>query len=308
MPIRSLKVSELPSLLRRRSRKDSHKHNDAVGSLYSHRTIYHRPQTMTLIDLPLEILQLILTHASTPSFLQLISTCHQLWDLASKSREVVLHQIARVPGIKLGLDDLANTTQQLFLILRRRAALNLYGAHLHADRTIYTLRQHAMNVSASCFRTSITNSPCVALVAGENVMVYQITNTDLHPRHKYSLSSLDLQVQKTSFDRSGNVAVVYGRPFRDGSHVLAYHKCSAAKCKPVLFRMDGIAPPLAPISLAVYDERRFAVVLSGCDLMRMGDVYQKGDGVNCIAPRVVMLYELKSSLPIWDQQEQSEGP
>lgn len=87
----------------------------------------------TFTALPAEILQRILHFASTPTFLQLILVNRQLFNIAGESREVILHHLRHLPGLKLGLSDHCITTTELFLILRQRAASNLYGANFTAD-------------------------------------------------------------------------------------------------------------------------------------------------------------------------------
>jgi len=91
----------------------------------------------TFTDLPAEILQRILHFTSTPTFLQLILVNRRLFNVAAESREVILYQLRHLPGLKLGLSDHCIPTAELFLILRQRAAGNLYGANFTADCMSY---------------------------------------------------------------------------------------------------------------------------------------------------------------------------
>ena len=106
--------------------------------------------SLSLLNLPSEILVHILRNLTTPSFIQTILTCHQLFDLAATSRHVVLHHLDQVPGIKLGLEDQICTTSALFLALRQRAASSLYGANSHADCEDLGFQNGTLDATASC--------------------------------------------------------------------------------------------------------------------------------------------------------------
>ena len=112
-------------------------------------------RSLTLLGLPSEILVHILRDLTTPSFIQTILTCHQLFDSAATSREVILHHLRQVPGIKLGLEDHALTTTALFLILRQRAASSLYGANFHADCEDLRFQNGTLDATASCLANEI---------------------------------------------------------------------------------------------------------------------------------------------------------
>ncbi|ETN47121.1 uncharacterized protein HMPREF1541_01311 [Cyphellophora europaea CBS 101466] len=108
----------------------------------------------SLLSLPLELLSYVFLHLSTESFVQIIWTCKQLFNLASQSRDAVLLHLNNVPGIKLGLSTHMLTTPELFLILRQRASANLYGAAIHADCKDVRLRTGTLDASASCLRNA----------------------------------------------------------------------------------------------------------------------------------------------------------
>jgi len=106
-------------------------------------------QAKPLLDLPFEVLQQILHVSTTPSFLQLSLTCRKLFGVAAESREVVLHHLHLIPGLKLGLDDAAISTRDLFLILRQRAASHLYGANFTADAREFYFSRGTLDPRAS---------------------------------------------------------------------------------------------------------------------------------------------------------------
>lgn len=86
----------------------------------------------TLNSLPSEILQQIFYFSTSKTFFQLLQVNRKFYGVAAESRELILHQLRHVPGIKLGLNDRAISTEELFLIFRQRATSNLYGAHFTA--------------------------------------------------------------------------------------------------------------------------------------------------------------------------------
>lgn len=235
------------------------------------------PQNMELLKLPLEVLQLCLTYATTPSFLQLIATCHLLWDLAANSRAVILHHLSQVPGIKLGIDDFVTTTSELFLTLRRRACLHLFGAHLHADRTDYTFRHSSFNASASCLRDGKTFG--MALVANDAVRLFCLTPEGLMYRGE-TLADPNMSVSQTAIDESGDVAVLYvqsasGRlandRYRDGRFLMVYHKWVDGQYRPVLYPYIEGSEGYKAANIAVSDQNMMAMVLSRGDISRDAD-------------------------------------
>jgi hypothetical protein len=115
--------------------------------------------------LPAEILQRILYFASTPTFLQLIYVNRNLFNVAGESREVILHHLRHLPGLKLGLSDHCITTTDLFLILRQRAASNLYGTNFTADCMSFAFSNHAqLNPRASSLTMGTDGYPELCMV------------------------------------------------------------------------------------------------------------------------------------------------
>ncbi|KIW32067.1 uncharacterized protein PV07_03641 [Cladophialophora immunda] len=100
----------------------------------SDQLVASRPQDIaTLGAVPSEILQQIFYYSTTPTFFQLIQVTRRFFQLASQSREVILHHLRYVPGLKVGLEDRSIPTEHLFLIFRQRAASHLYGVNFTAD-------------------------------------------------------------------------------------------------------------------------------------------------------------------------------
>ena len=215
------------------------------------------PQDMGLLRLPLEVLQICLTHSTTPSFLQLIATCHMFWDLASNSRAVILHHLAQVPGIKLGIDDLTTSTPNLFLTLRRRACLNLFGAHMRADRTDYTFPNSSFNASASCLWAGKRHG--MALVANDVVRLYTTTPKRGLARKGLTVPGSKLCVLKSTADENGDVAVLYGQSattagtpgtYRGGSLLMVSYQWRRNSYQPVVYYNLEDCKGYVPVSLA----------------------------------------------------------
>ena len=83
------------------------------------------PGKSLLLNLPPEILQLVLFHADTGALLTSLTSCKKVFD-AAKAKHVVLQHMNRMPGLRLGLVDLDSKT--LFDTFRQRAAKSLYAA------------------------------------------------------------------------------------------------------------------------------------------------------------------------------------
>lgn len=122
--------------------------------------------------LPTEILQRILHFASTPTFLQLILVNRQLFDAAAESREVLYHHLQNLPGLKLGLRDHCVTTAELFLILRQRAANNLFGTNFTADcMSVGFSKDVLLNSRASSLAMGADGCPDLSIVVKDDASI-----------------------------------------------------------------------------------------------------------------------------------------
>jgi hypothetical protein len=100
-----------------------------------------------LLELPTELMTLILKHCTTPSFLSTALTCRALYIIASTYRELILHHLHQTPGLKAGLEQ--HDARELFLLLRSRAAGHLLNANFYADRTLYGFNGRSLDLRAS---------------------------------------------------------------------------------------------------------------------------------------------------------------
>lgn len=175
---------------------------------------------MTLLDLPPELLRMVLLHSSTPSFVQLIRTCRTIFNLAADSRDVVQHHLESIPGQSLA--DSNEKTARLFLILRQRAAASLQGVNITADRHDFHFPACSTNITASSI-TSI-NSCTIALVwkGSARVQIFEAFQGELKLKGLLNPLADNYCPLQTAFDELNNVWVVYSnQDITEESAVLA---------------------------------------------------------------------------------------
>jgi hypothetical protein len=169
---------------------------------------------MPFTDLPPELLQLILRYCTTPSLMQLIRTCHLLFDLTEQSRDVVIHHLNNVPG---EISDLKSgscpATCELFLVLRRRAAASLQGVNISADRRDFRFADGAVDVGASSVASN--PGPNVVLVQKGDCSIRVYDASDGKVKLRGDLANRDSEgcISRpllTTFERTNNLLVLYG--------------------------------------------------------------------------------------------------
>ena len=102
---------------------------------------------MMLLDLPLELIQLVLQSASTPTYLQAAFACRTLYEIASSCRTVILHHLHQTPGFTSNVQRLE--TKRLFQLLVKRSHQQLYGAQFRASSKTFGFEHQAIDVQAS---------------------------------------------------------------------------------------------------------------------------------------------------------------
>jgi hypothetical protein len=139
--------------------------------------VFCQVTNMEFLDLPFEILQLVLWHCSTPSFLQAAFSCHTIGIAASTSRKLILHQLSLTPGWHVAApDSLSVPNAELLLLLRKCAAAQLYGADVSADAVTHTLYSNGPSIDPLASAVRAERNPNLAVVprGGELVHVYRI--------------------------------------------------------------------------------------------------------------------------------------
>jgi hypothetical protein len=181
---------------------------------------------MLLINLPPELLQLILLYSSTPSFVQWIRTCHTLFDLAAESRDVITHHMDNISTGKLVLSCGTVSTQELFLIFRRRAAASLQGVSITADRRDYYFPTASVDVGASCLTSKNDHNIALVRRGASSVQVYEVSQGQIKLRRVLDLECKDESTSRplrTAFDELNNMYVLFSieessRKFSDPSN------------------------------------------------------------------------------------------
>ncbi|KAI9700729.1 MAG: hypothetical protein M1836_002098 [Candelina mexicana] len=110
--------------------------------------------------------------------------CHAMSEAASSSKRILLHQLATIPGIKLGLEDLS--TKELFLCFRTRAARHLFGVDCLADVTRYCSKDRRMNVSSSIFNAESSHYQ-LAVVGQDDPSIHLYRLEGISPTFETSL-------------------------------------------------------------------------------------------------------------------------
>lgn len=132
-----------------------------------------------LLELPPELIQLVLQHSTTPTYIQLAFSCCTLLEIASTCREVILLHLRRTPG--LDLDVKSSPTRDLFRLLVKRSIRQLYGAQYYATRKVFGAEGLAIDARASAFATP--GNPNLALVykGDESVRISHAHNGNISP-------------------------------------------------------------------------------------------------------------------------------
>jgi hypothetical protein len=163
-----------------------------------------------LLNLPPELIQLVLQHSTTPSFLQVALCCRALHEIASSSREVILHHLHRTPGLKV--DTRSLKTRQLFQLLMKRSLQQLYGSQFFAKCTTFCFDDFALDAQASSLASHGDRDIALVLKGRQDVYVFQAKDGQLHLKTQLRPPQDQpgrIEVLKTAFDREGGVNVLH---------------------------------------------------------------------------------------------------
>ncbi|KAJ5791409.1 uncharacterized protein N7518_008420 [Penicillium psychrosexuale] len=169
-----------------------------------------------LLQLPTELVQLVLRSCNTPAYFQAAFSSHRLYEIASSSREVIIHQLHNTPGWNDGIE--AYQTRHLFGELMRRSYEQLDGAEHYANPT-YEYQNRVIDYHASTIEAS-EDSIRVLLVFKGHSTVHLIDMTD-GDRTEVKLKSPgqdlgEVEIIQTAFGENGGVYVLHRfKPFLD---------------------------------------------------------------------------------------------
>ena len=168
-----------------------------------------------LLSLPPELIQLILRCSEPPTFLQLAFSCRILLELASSSRDLVLHQLCETPGRINDLDDLS--TKKLFRLLLQRSHHELFGVEFQLERKLFGFPGQIVDSRASSL-TDTGPREQLLLVFKDDPTVYLLDVHDgtfaLRRRFESPVKQFgNVQILHTAFDHHGVYVLHRFQPF-----------------------------------------------------------------------------------------------
>lgn len=129
--------------------------------------------------LPIELIQLVLHHCDTSTFLQVAFSCRTLLEIASSTRDLLLHQLVQTPGWNDGIED--SSRSRLFKLLLERSLQELLGAELYVKPKPFNFEGKRVDTRASSLR--VIDNRVLALLAfkgDSSVSLCEINNGTLN--------------------------------------------------------------------------------------------------------------------------------
>ncbi|KAJ5964615.1 uncharacterized protein N7479_004491 [Penicillium vulpinum] len=169
-----------------------------------------------LLQLPTELIQLILRNCDTPAYFQAAFSSRRLYEIASGSREVIIHQLHNTPGRNRGIE--AHQTRHLFSELMRRSYQQLDGAEHYASPA-YEYQNRVIDYHASTIETSEDGIRALLVFKGHSTV--HLIDTNDGDRTEIQLKSPgqdigEIEIIQTAFDGNGRVYVLHRfKPFLD---------------------------------------------------------------------------------------------
>ncbi|OGM40395.1 hypothetical protein ABOM_010806 [Aspergillus bombycis] len=162
-----------------------------------------------LLQLPTELIQLVLQYSTTPAFLQAAFACRTLYAIASNCREILFHHLCQTPG--LNEDLLPTESTQLFRVLQRRASQQLYGAQFTAGCTHFHFGSLVLDVKASSLAPSEHQTFALVYKGHEDIRLFRTENGQLQLKaclKPHRLQPGIVEVLKTAFDADDGLYVL----------------------------------------------------------------------------------------------------
>ncbi|KAL4902873.1 hypothetical protein BDW74DRAFT_58902 [Aspergillus multicolor] len=229
-----------------------------------------------LLNLPPELIQLVLLSCTTPAFLQAAVSCRILYENASSCREALVSHLQRTPGPPL--NTLSLSTKRLFPLLKTRALKQLYGSQFNASCTIFNFGDRVPNIKASSLATGSGGTLLLASCRRQHVVeIFQVRNGQIALLSQAMLpwyESGSIEVLKTAYE-GGRLYVLYRlhplmeggeHPFvrqarESGRNGFIYLTChpSESLSGPVRMTMFPEYEDFDPLALAVGHEGDFAI-------------------------------------------------
>ncbi|CAG8908582.1 unnamed protein product [Penicillium egyptiacum] len=169
-----------------------------------------------LPQLPTELIQLVLRNCDTSAYFQAAFSSRRLYEIASTSRAVILHQLHNTPGWNNGIE--AYQTRHLFGVLMKRSYEQLDGAEHYAHPT-YEYQNRVIDYHASTIEASEDSVRALLVFKGHStVHLVEMSHGD---RTEVQLNSPgqdigEVEIIQTACDGNGGVYVLHRfKPFLD---------------------------------------------------------------------------------------------
>ncbi|KAJ5446127.1 hypothetical protein N7491_002209 [Penicillium cf. griseofulvum] len=160
-----------------------------------------------LLQLPTELIQLVLRDCDTPAYFQTAFSSRRLYEIASGSREVIIHHLHNTPGWNDGIE--AHQTKHLFVELMRRSYEHLDGAEHYANPT-YEYQNRVIDYHASKIEASEDSILALLVFKGQST-VHLVDMSD-GGRTEVQLKSPgqdigEVEIIQTAFDGKGESTI-----------------------------------------------------------------------------------------------------
>lgn len=123
-----------------------------------------------LLELPPELLLLVLQNTNTPAYLQAMAACRALYEVATSCHSLVLHHVYQTPGVVTDVRSLE--TKELFQLLIKRSFRQLYGAEYRASCKAFSFESQKIDVQASSLAPSGDTSLALAVKGQSDVFLF----------------------------------------------------------------------------------------------------------------------------------------
>lgn len=169
------------------------------------------PTGTMLLDLPPELVQLVLLNCTTPAFVQAAWTCRTLYEIALGCRESLVHHLQRTPGPSLDTSSLS--TNRLFSLLKSRASKQLYGSQFNAGCITFSLGARLSNLTAWSLVSHADRTLVFTTVCDQSaVQVFEVDDEQLLPvsQAKLPWDQLgSLETLKTAFNGVNEIYILF---------------------------------------------------------------------------------------------------
>lgn len=166
-----------------------------------------------LLELPPELLLLVLQNTSTPAYLQATAACRALYEVATSCHSLILHHVYQTPGVVTGVHSLE--TKELFQLLIKHSFRQLYGAEFRASCKAFGFKSQEIDVQASSLAPSGDTNFALAVKGQPDVFLFHAEDEGfISPRarlkvpEQYEQQLGVMEVLKTTFRGERDVYVL----------------------------------------------------------------------------------------------------